>query len=149
MNVILLRDKLDTDKNILISLRKRVKSKVLMECKDHGHHELKEGDDDNPAAADENLEDHDSVIVGAKWMSSSSKDRIEIDTVDILGKSFNLKSDIAETLYSIYYDKDKPSEKRALHVQTTLTNKLREQKKSDWQRSIHIIESMAMNNGCL
>jgi hypothetical protein len=58
-----------------------------------------------------------------------------------------MKSDIAETLYTVYYDSK--GEKVALHFQTTLTDMLRKQRKSKWQRSIHVIESMAQNNGYL
>ena len=114
VNIILLKDELKSQKNILVSLR-----------------------DSNGEGQEE--------VVGAKWMSDTSTERIEIESRDLLaGTNFNMKSDLAESVYTLYVNEQ--GEKQALKVQTTLVGKLRRERKSPWQRSLHVIESMTSSN---
>lgn len=57
-------------------------------------------------------------IEGVKWMTDVTVDRIEINLKDILGKRFNMKSDVGESNYTII--KNALGEKKALVIQTTL-----------------------------
>ena len=56
----------------------------------------------------------DESIIGAEWWSSEEPDRLKIEFVDIIGRNQNFKSDITESNYTIY--KNKEGEDIALHI---------------------------------
>ena len=88
---------------------------------------------------------HHGRIAGAEWRSSyDTENTICIEILEILGNTHNLKSDIAESKYQ--YFEDKNNQVYAIHIQTTLTEELRKLKKSKWQRSQHILNSLYETN---
>ena len=46
-------------------------------------------------------------IIGSKWMSDTHESRVEIEFKDLIeGSCFTMKSDLAESIYTFYVDRD-------------------------------------------
>ena len=150
MNIILLKKSLDENihKNILVELRESDRERKERISQTKADMMKKSQTTKQGTLSPKKQAERESPrgrIVGSKWMSDTSEERIEIESRDLLHRScFNMKSDLAESVYAIYVDGN--GEQTALKVETTLVEKLRKERKSPWQRSVHVIESITQSN---